>query len=102
NLQEFIYKYPKYKYKIYETTCLGTIFNQFTSPFWVNKAWIFELQINNRVISFSIEPYRKIWFNVDGNTDNALTRFIPTSQLVISGCSSTEQNQTIIDDFKFL
>ncbi|CAF1312908.1 unnamed protein product [Adineta steineri] len=102
NLQEFIYKYPKYKYNDYETTSLDTIFNQFISPFWVNKAWIFELQINNRVISFSIEPYRKIWFNVDGNTDNALTRFIPTSQLVISGCSSTEQNQTFIDDFKSL
>ncbi|CAF1325834.1 unnamed protein product [Adineta steineri] len=100
NLHRFIYKYPKYN--DYETTSLDTIFNQFISPFWVNKAWIFELQINNRVISFSIQPYRKIWFDVDGNTDNALTRFIPTSQLVISGCSSTEQNQTIIDDFKFL
>ncbi|CAF1131356.1 unnamed protein product [Adineta steineri] len=111
NLQEFIYEYPGYEYNDYETTSLDTNFNQFISPFWMNKGWIFELEINNKEISFSIHPHKKIWFDVDGNTenvpirkniDNALAPFIPTSQLVISGCSSTEQNQTFIDDFKAL
>ncbi|CAF1476533.1 unnamed protein product, partial [Adineta steineri] len=102
NLHKFIYEYPGYEYNDYETTSLDTTFNQFISPFWVNKGWIFELEINNKEISFSIHPHKKIWCDVDGNTDNALTRFIPTSQLSISGCWSTKENQTFIDDFKSL
>ncbi|CAF4112403.1 unnamed protein product, partial [Adineta steineri] len=102
NLHKFIYEYPGYEYNDYETTSLDTTFNQFISPFWLNKGWIFELEINNKEISFSIHPHKKIWFDVDANTDNALTRLIPTSQLSVSGCWSTKENQTFIDDFKSL
>ncbi|CAF4252976.1 unnamed protein product [Rotaria sp. Silwood2] len=126
HLCRFNYQYSEYDYNTYEDTILDVIINRFTSPFWVDRGWIFELEISIEEISFLIHPYKKTWFEFEERTenitysdqhinpksieylnissrksiDNVLTKINPIIELLITGCSSQEQNQTFIDDFK--
>ncbi|CAF3945498.1 unnamed protein product [Rotaria sordida] len=46
HLLRFNYQYSEYDYNFYKDTSLDVIINRFSSPFWVDRGWIFELEIN--------------------------------------------------------
>ncbi|CAF0894955.1 unnamed protein product [Adineta steineri] len=50
----------QHNFIIYEDRSLHLIINQFSSPFWVNKGWIFEIFIDCRIIHFSIHSSKYI------------------------------------------
>ncbi|CAF2902024.1 unnamed protein product, partial [Rotaria sp. Silwood2] len=58
-LEEFYLRYYEradsvYKYPIYNG---GS--NQFISPFWIERQWIFEAEINSESFIYLVHPYRK-------------------------------------------
>ncbi|CAM4824995.1 unnamed protein product [Rotaria magnacalcarata] len=46
------------QYEIYS----GRI-NQFSSTFWIERKWIFNIKIDNTVIEYMICPYKKTWYD---------------------------------------
>ncbi|CAF3194320.1 unnamed protein product, partial [Rotaria sp. Silwood2] len=37
--------------------------NQFSSSFWIERQWLFEVDITNAEIEYTIHPYSKAWYN---------------------------------------
>ncbi|CAF1251198.1 unnamed protein product [Adineta steineri] len=106
HLDTLIYNCYQHSFMIYEDRSLHLIINQFSSPFWVNKGWIFEIFIDCRIIHFSIHSSKKTCFDFDEKKETIMTH--PKSnnlaiQLMIhSFTSNPKRNQSLIDNYKFM
>ncbi|CAF4058320.1 unnamed protein product [Adineta steineri] len=96
----------QHNFIIYEDRSLHLIINQFSSPFWVNKGWIFEIFIDCRIIHFSIHSSKKTCFIFD-ETKETMMPHSKSNNLVIqleiqSFASNPKRNQSLIDNYKLM
>ncbi|CAF1201798.1 unnamed protein product [Adineta steineri] len=106
HLDTLIYNCYQHNFMIYEDRSLHLIINQFSSPFWVNKGWIFEIFIDCRIIHFSIHSSKKTCFDFDEKKETIMTH-PKSNNLVIqlkihSFTSDPKRNQSLIDNYKFM
>jgi hypothetical protein len=75
--------------------------NRFISPFWIKRRWMFELQIDNAKIIYSIHPHKSMWFNFDEQKE--IERYYNqdadhnSTQPTVTVHFSDEWNQSSID-----
>ncbi|CAF3996473.1 unnamed protein product [Rotaria magnacalcarata] len=92
------------QYEIYS----GRI-NQFSSTFWIERKWIFNIKIDNADIEYMICPYKKTWYdsihhkNIEYSTSTTLilANFVTSSyvELITKVCLEEING---IDDFTFI
>jgi hypothetical protein len=58
HLQKFHFQHRESSDNKYQVTLHHPLINQFTSPFWTDRQWIFEITINGLDFLYSIQPYR--------------------------------------------
>ncbi|CAF0770894.1 unnamed protein product [Rotaria sp. Silwood1] len=79
----------------YSTSSYGL--NQFSSSFWIQHRWIFNVQIDNTDIKYMVYPYRNTWYNYILEDKN-IQYSTSTSLKLIS--SDTLYDDMMIDDIK--
>ncbi|CAF4438808.1 unnamed protein product, partial [Adineta steineri] len=65
NLRKFYFEYHDYFDDNYKLTPYHRLSNQFLRSFWIERQWIFDISIDNFDIIYSIQPYRKKWFEFE-------------------------------------
>ncbi|CAF3719457.1 unnamed protein product [Adineta steineri] len=65
NLRKFYFEYHDYFDDNYKLTPYHRLSNQFLCSFWIERQWIFDISIDNFDIIYSIQPYRKKWFEFE-------------------------------------
>ncbi|CAF1122191.1 unnamed protein product [Adineta steineri] len=68
--EKFILKYLSQLEKFhliceFHGSCRRSTSNSFNSSFWIERQWIFEIEINLDIFIYSIHPYKKRWFEYD-------------------------------------
>ncbi|CAF0950409.1 unnamed protein product [Adineta steineri] len=68
--EKFILKYLSQLEKFhliceFHGSCRRSTSNSFNSSFWIERQWIFEIEINLDTFIYSIHPYKKRWFEYD-------------------------------------
>ncbi|CAF2673102.1 unnamed protein product [Rotaria sp. Silwood2] len=61
-LEEFYFKYSTYFEDHYETPMYSGKRDQFISPFWIERRWILQAEIELDNLIYSIRPYKKRWY----------------------------------------
>ncbi|CAF1497404.1 unnamed protein product, partial [Rotaria sordida] len=81
-LEKFYFKYydrinnNNDQYEIYSEQI-----NQFSSTFWIERRWIFHVEIDNRDIKYVIYPYKKRWYDyIDDNN----IKYSTSTSLILS------------------
>ncbi|CAF1294747.1 unnamed protein product [Adineta ricciae] len=64
-LQKFYFQHRESSDNNHQPKPHHQLINQFTSSFWTDRQWIFDITINNLDFIYSIQPYRKQWFESD-------------------------------------
>ncbi|CAF4079629.1 unnamed protein product, partial [Adineta steineri] len=69
-LEKFYFEFSPYTCDEDEFIFDGCVCDQFLSSFWINRQWFVEIVIEPEIISLSIKPYRKKWYefiNIDND-----------------------------------
>jgi len=89
NLEKLYLKYSiHYEEGGYEPPTYCGKPNQFISPFWIERQWIFEADIDSDKIIFSIRPYKKRWYD---HMINSSTQFLMSSHLTLAAVPTGKQ-----------
>ncbi|CAF1365215.1 unnamed protein product [Adineta steineri] len=75
NLRVLKFGYDEYHYQNIELASHHTLLNQFTSSFWINRGWFFQITVDIDYwppikVTYSISPNRPSWCHMYEETDN--------------------------------
>jgi hypothetical protein len=60
HLHKFYFKYERYTDNAFNIEPGYTVFDKYTSSFWIQRKWFSELKISDREVFFSIHPYKYV------------------------------------------
>ncbi|CAF3997744.1 unnamed protein product [Adineta steineri] len=101
-LEKFHFEFSPYTCDEDEFIFDGCVCDQFLSSFWINRQWFVEIVIEPEIISLSIKPYRKKWYeliNIDNDDLNVnhLTLLTIRSILMDKYLETFDKIEWIID-----
>ncbi|CAF1044257.1 unnamed protein product [Rotaria sp. Silwood1] len=77
--------------------------NQFISSFWIEKKWIFEIEINHESIDYSIRPYRKRWYeDTQDKNFNSSVEYSKSARLIITFIDNHDFEETTIMSITYI
>ncbi|CAF2123652.1 unnamed protein product [Rotaria magnacalcarata] len=71
--------------------------NQFSSSFWIQRKWIFHVQINGIYNKYMIYPYKKTWYNyIDDNN----IEYSTSTSLIFTHFLTSSYDEMIFEQIK--
>ncbi|CAF3162159.1 unnamed protein product [Rotaria sp. Silwood2] len=95
-LEEFDLQYYEQRNDQFDYSSYTRESDQFISSFWIERKWIFEIEINNESINYLIHPYRKRWYE-NCNSIPDLTKF---TRLTLTYILPDSLHESVIVDIK--
>ncbi|CAF2147908.1 unnamed protein product, partial [Rotaria magnacalcarata] len=68
-LEKFDFRYSAYFADDYDTPSYFGQPNQFISPFWLERRWILEIEVEFENVIYVIRPYQKRWYEMINASD---------------------------------
>ncbi|CAF2103335.1 unnamed protein product [Rotaria magnacalcarata] len=68
-LEEFYFRYSAYFSENYDTPLYFGQCNQFISPFWLQRRWILEIEVEFENVIYLTRPYQKRWYEMINGSD---------------------------------
>ncbi|CAF4048302.1 unnamed protein product [Rotaria magnacalcarata] len=73
--------------------------DQFLSSFWIERQWIFEVEIDHESITYFIRPYRKRWYEyIHDNIFNSAIEYSKSTRLTIEYINLHDIHETLTAD----